>query len=250
MLGRGGDAQARQDMFPTAVPEWRAEERVGSAPIGESSSFDVVAHPVAEHLRALARLRDSHPALATGATVLRLARGKILALSRIDAQARREYLVVFNPGETPRSVVVSAATPSTSWTPLLGKDTAARSDASGRLMVDVPALSAVALRAGIHLPRRRPGTPELRVSEDPLTGLTQLTAAVPTADPVSVTFAVRRTAEGKWQRIATDDTPPYRAFVDSHALLRGRTVYIVAIVRASDGRLIPSSVKPLTIARS
>src|SRR2546430_4605491 len=27
MIGRGGDQQARQDMFPTQVQEWRSEER-------------------------------------------------------------------------------------------------------------------------------------------------------------------------------------------------------------------------------
>ncbi len=63
MLGRGGDKAARQDLFPTSVTEWQAEERVGSPPIGTGSSFDLVAHPVSEHLRALGALRDVHPAL-------------------------------------------------------------------------------------------------------------------------------------------------------------------------------------------
>ena len=66
MIGRGGDKAARQDMFSTKVEEWQAEERVGSPPIGTGSAFDVVGHPVAEHLRALGALRDSHPALVDG----------------------------------------------------------------------------------------------------------------------------------------------------------------------------------------
>ncbi len=32
IVGRGGDQQARQDLFPTQVDEWRTQERVGSAP--------------------------------------------------------------------------------------------------------------------------------------------------------------------------------------------------------------------------
>ena len=46
MMGRGGDQAARQDMFPTQVQEWQTEDRVGAAPIGTGSSFDVTTHPI------------------------------------------------------------------------------------------------------------------------------------------------------------------------------------------------------------
>ena len=58
MMGRGGDKAARQDMFPTKVAEWQAEERVGSPPIGTGSAFDVVGNPIAAHLRELGALRE------------------------------------------------------------------------------------------------------------------------------------------------------------------------------------------------
>lgn len=174
----------------------------------------------------------------------------LLALSPIDALARREYLVAFNPGDEPLRAAVSTATPSASWTPLLGTETPAVSDASGRLTLDVPALSALVLRAGVDLPRRRPAAPALRIGEDPFTGLKQLTAAVPTADPVSVIFALRRAGDRRWRRLAADDSPPYRAFLDGKALLRGETAHTVAIVRASDESLILSPVKPFTLAGS
>ena len=54
LVGRGGDQQARQDLFPTQVDEWRTQERIGSGPIGGGSSFDQPSHPVAQRLRALA----------------------------------------------------------------------------------------------------------------------------------------------------------------------------------------------------
>jgi hypothetical protein len=50
MMGSGGDKLARQDMFATAVAEWRTEPRVGSPPIGSGSSFAVRDHPVATRL--------------------------------------------------------------------------------------------------------------------------------------------------------------------------------------------------------
>ena len=63
IVGRGGDKEARHDLFPTQVAEWRSEERIGSGPIGAGSSFDQAAHPVAERLRTLGELRASQPVL-------------------------------------------------------------------------------------------------------------------------------------------------------------------------------------------
>ena len=112
MMGRGGDKAARQDMFPTKVAEWQAEERVGSPPIGTGSAFDVVGNPIAAHLRELGALREKNPALSTGASIVRVAQQGVLAVSRIDRDARREYLAVFNAGEAPARVTVQTATPS------------------------------------------------------------------------------------------------------------------------------------------
>ena len=99
IIGRGGDKEARQDLFPTQVAGWRTDPRVGSPPIGNGSSFDVTAQPVGEHLRALGRLRAEQPALSVGATVVRRAQGAALVVSRIDAAAKREYVAAFNSGE-------------------------------------------------------------------------------------------------------------------------------------------------------
>ena len=78
MIGTGGDQQARQDMFPTQVAEWQTQPRVGSPPIGTGSSFDVTGNPIEARLRELARLREENPALATGATIVRVAKGGLI----------------------------------------------------------------------------------------------------------------------------------------------------------------------------
>ncbi len=76
-------------------------------------------------------------------------------MSRIDRDARREYLAVFNAGEAPARVTVQTATPSASWEALLGDATGTTSGADGRVSVTVPPLTAILLRAGADLPRRR-----------------------------------------------------------------------------------------------
>ena len=250
MIGSGGDKAARQDMFATGVSVWRSEERVGSAPIGGGSSFDVAGHPVAERLRTLAALRDAHPALATGATIVRFAQKQLLVVSRIDAAARREYVVAFNAATAPATVAVATATPSASWTPLLGASAPVGSGAGGRLSLALPALTAVVFRADADLPRLEPAKPVVRVTEDVFTGMRQVAATIATADPVSVAFAVRRVGASRWLRLAADDSPPYRAFLDPKRYGQGETVYLAAVVRSSDGRVAVSPVAPFTFGKA
>jgi glycosidase len=245
MIGRGGDKAARQDMFPTGVAEWRTEPRVGSAPIGTGSSFDVdlAGHPVAVGLRELAALRQRHPALATGATTVRLAREGVLVVSRFDAASRREYIALFNAGETRRAATFPTATPASGWAQLLGRDVGRpRSDAAGGLSVQLEPLDAVLLLGEAELPRRGAPRVSLRVGSDPYTSLRALTAALSAPDPAAVTFAVRRPGATTWTRVAVDDGAPYRAYLDPGNYRRGQRVEAVAVVRASDGSVSSSAV--------
>jgi len=245
MIGRGGDKAARQDMFPTQVGEWRTEARVGSPPIGAGSSFDLVSHPVSEHLRALGALRDDHPALSTGGSFVRHAQDGVLAVSRIDRVARREYLAVFNASEEAASVTVQTATPSASWAQLLGPASSVATAANGRATVRVPALSALLFRAASDLPRRGAPRLTLRAGADLYTNMLRLTATAATLDPLDVTFAVRRAGATSWRRLAADDGSPYRAFVDPRGFRRGERIALVAVARASDGSVSTSPVLTL-----
>jgi glycosidase len=241
MIGRGGDKAARQDMFPTQVSEWQAEERVGSPPIGTGSAFDVVAHPVAEHLRTLGALRGGHPALSTGGSIVRVAQQSLLAVSRIDRDARHEYLAVFNAGEESARVTVQTSTPSASWGPLLGS-VAATSAADGRVTLTVPALSALLLRASADLPERGAAKATVRVEPDEISSLLRVSAAVSTLDPLAVTFAIRRAAAASWTRLGSDDSAPYAVYLDPRRYRKSERISLVAVVRASDGSTSTSPV--------
>ncbi|HJR93823.1 MAG TPA: alpha-amylase family glycosyl hydrolase [Gaiellaceae bacterium] len=241
MIGRGGDKAARQDLFPTAVAEWRTEERVGSPAIGAGSSFDLVAHPVSQHLRALGALRDAHPALSTGASFVRLARDGTLAVSRVDRETRREYLAAFNASETAATLAVQTATPSSAWASLLGAATATTALANGRTTLRIPPLSAALFRADKELPRRGPARLRLKLAADRFTNLVRLSADASSIDPLSVSFAVKRPGK-RWTRIGTDDGAPYGVFVDPRDFRRGPAVSFVAVARASDGSVSISPV--------
>jgi hypothetical protein len=233
-------------MFPTQVPEWRTESRVGGAPIGGGSSFDVTTNPIETELRTLAALRDANPALSTGASVVRLAQGTALVVSRLDLAGRREEVAAFNTGTAARTVTVATATPSSSWTPLLGGSPVS-SGANRRLTLTLPPISATLLRADVQLTTAAAAKPVLKAAPDDVTSLYRLTASVG-GGPATVSFAVRR-ASGPWRRLAIDDAAPYRAFLDPLRYRKNERVYLVAVARGLDGSHAVSGVVPLVVRR-
>jgi glycosidase len=246
IIGRGGDKQARHDLFPTQVSEWQSEERVGAPPIGAASYFDTE-HELTRHLRTLAQLRQAHPALATGATVIRRADRNTLVVSRFDATGRREYVAAFNAANRGVNVAVRTATPSSAWSALVG-GAGPSSNASGGLSFGVGALGTVLLRAERQLPPAPVRRLSLRIQRDALTDLWRATATVG-GQPQNIAFAVRRAGSTRWQRLATDDSPPYRAFLEPRSFRRRERIHVVAIARALSGSTLVSRVVPFVPRR-
>ena len=240
MIGTGGDQQARQDMFPTQVADWRTQPRLGAPPIGTGSSFDVVSDPIELELKQLGALRQTDAALATGWTVPRYAKGGVLVVSRIDPATKTEYVEAFDNGDAAATVTVQTATAG-SWTPLLGS-VGATSTAAGKLTVTIPAVGAVLLRADEPVFSAAPAAPKLSIAPDPLSDLLAATATVKGPAPVSVAFAVMRAGSHAWQRLDVDTSPPFRGFLDPAKFKRREHVQVVAIERSLDGRTATSAV--------
>jgi glycosidase len=221
MIGSGGDQQARQDMFPTQVADWKTQTRVGGQPIGNGSSLGVTNNPIEAHLKALSALRDAHPELATGATIVRYANDAVLVVSRIDLATKREAIVGFNNGDTTAKVTVP---------------TAAGSPAS----LTIPPVSTQVITPPASIPAQGPATPQLTAATDSLTSYFRLAANV-AGGPVSVGFATRR-GGGAWQRVALDDSAPYRAFLDPAKFKKRERVQGVAVARGTNGTTAVSKV--------
>jgi alpha-amylase len=250
MIGSGGDKAARQDMFPTQVSEWKTEERAGTRPVGEGSSFDVQDHPIGTHLSSLAESRELHAALSTGSTHVRLARGPVLVASRFDAREQVEYVLAFNSGQTASTVTVQTSTPSATFVvstpyPLADRVT---SDARGRLTFTIPPLSAVVRNATVSVAPAPAPRPAISAGRAEFADLIEVRARVGGIAPVSVAFAVRR-AEGRWARAGVDDSPPYRAMLDPRRFRRGERIHLVAVARGLDGRTTTSRVTPFVVPR-
>jgi glycosidase len=231
MAGTGGDQAARQDMFPTQVSAWQTENRVGSPPIGKGSAFDVTNNPIGAQIKSLAAVRDAHPELATGSSVVRVAKDAVLVVSRLDLATGREVVTAFNNGTTAATVKVQTATPGAAWSIAFGTGTA-----SGNLTLMIPPVSAVVAVPSTSMPKAAPPKPRLTGRTDDLTAYYRLGVTGTGAAPVSVAFAIRR-LRGVWQRVAVDDSLPYRAFLTPTRFTKHEKIDAVAVTRGLDGTI-------------
>ena len=206
------------------------------------SSFADTTNPIEVLLPQLAQLRADNPALESGATIVRYAHHGVLAMSRIDAAAKREYLVLTNNGTDPAQVTVQTSTPSSAWEVLFGDPAAPQSGAGGKLTVTVPAVGALVLEAASPIPVSAPPRPTVKVVSDAYTNLYDVTARVTGKQPLTVAFAWRRAGSSTWQRLDVDDSPPYRGFLDPTKFRRNERIQLVAIARSLDGRTSTSTV--------
>jgi hypothetical protein len=130
---------------------------------------------------------------------------------------------------------VAAATPNATWTSAFGAGTV-----SGNLTLTIPPVSALVAVPSTTLPKTGPSKPRLTTGSDELTSYYRLTASAGGA-PISVAFAIRRRG-GAWQRVAIDDTAPYRAFLTPSRFKRREKVEGVAVARGADGTVAVSPV--------
>ena len=169
---------------------------------------------------------------------MRRATDAVLVVSRIDFATGHEVVTAFNNGTAPAHVTVPVATPNTDWQLAFGSGTAGEQGTN--LSLTIPAVSALVAVPAAAIPKTAPAAPKLKASPDPLTSYDLLTATVP-GGPVSVTFALRHKG-GSWQRLAIDDSAPYRAFVDPARYPKHERLDAVAVARPLDGSVSVSSV--------
>ena len=131
-LTGNGDQQARQDLFPTSVTQWKTQARIGGLPIANGSSFDTT-NPIQEQIQAVSALRLSDEAFTSGPQVLRFAGSNLLVFSRINLRTGNEYLCAFNTSNSPTDRLITAGVGNSEWTKVAGNGTLESSGNSARL---------------------------------------------------------------------------------------------------------------------
>ena len=248
MIGFGGDKAARQDMFSTQNVEWQRELRVTGGAIGTKSALTDTTNPILVRIQKLNELRVKYPALASGAQIVRGADGPILVSSRIDAADKREYLVGLNNATTTKTLSVKTSSPLTQFTSVWGDGAPVTSDATGVVTVTVGPQSAAVLRADSQIPQPAAAVkPVLRVAIDKDSRLMNLTATLATADPATVSFAVKVGTAKTWTYIGSDDAASFALFWEYAKQKKGTSIQFVAISKTTSGLIATSDVKVVKV---
>jgi alpha-amylase len=234
-VGDGGDQQARQDMFPSQVPDYNDDDLIANDATTADSNFDR-SSLLYETIAQLAAVTREHPALRNGAQQHRRSApaAGIYAFSRFDRTSQREYVVALNNSEeTKTAAVPTAAGPAARLDRIYGPGPASLvTDGSQNVSIEVPALSAVVYRSAGPIPLS-PAAPSIAIDPNPSGGAprdrVEVAANVDGNSFYDVTFQARVGA-GPWTTIGTDDNSPYRVFHDVNAITPGTTVSYRAIV--------------------
>jgi len=250
-VGDGGDQLARQDMFPSLVPEYNDDDLIGTDATTAVSNFDAT-HPLYRSIGELARLTQRHDALRDGAQIHRFsaAGAGVYAFSRLDRGNPREYVVALNNSESAQTAAVPTYMERGWFDRVYGSGAGSlRSDSAGRLSLTVPALSAVVYRAEEHVPRsRRAPDISLRLPAGPHRDRVEVGAEVSGSSFYEVTFLARK-RDGGWRAIGTDDNAPYRVFHDIADERPGSRLEYKAVVLDNAGHTRTSRDGSITVAQ-
>jgi glycosidase len=139
-VGKGGDQDARQDMFASKVASYNEDKLLGTSSTTAQANFNSD-HPLYREISELAHIRTSHRALTRGLQVVRYSQDKpgLFAVSRFDPASGREMLLVFNTSTQPVRQNVRVETRSVRFDTLAGSCPASAS-APGSVGIDLPPL--------------------------------------------------------------------------------------------------------------
>ncbi len=139
-VGKGGDQDARQDMFASKVATYNEDKLLGSTATTAQANFNPD-HPLYREISRLARIRTSHRALTRGRQLVRYSQDKpgLFAVSRFDPAGGREMLLLFNTSMSAIRQNVRVDTRSAQFDTLAGTCPAAAS-APGTVSIDLPPL--------------------------------------------------------------------------------------------------------------
>lgn len=139
-VGKGGDQDARQDMFASRVATYNEDRLLGTSSTTAQANFNPQ-HPLYREIAQLARIRTGHRALTRGLQLIRYSQNKpgLFAVSRFEPGSGREMLLVFNTSTAPIKQNVRVETYSSAFETLAGNCPSA-AQAPGSVAIDLPPL--------------------------------------------------------------------------------------------------------------
>ncbi|WP_225097136.1 pullulanase-type alpha-1,6-glucosidase [Streptomyces sp. CoH27] len=209
--GSGGDKDARQTMFASKVPDYLADDEIGTTRTHASDSYDPGA-PLYRQIAALSRLRTANPALTDGVQTERYAAdgAGIYAFTRTDVRTGQEYVVALNNASEPKTATFATGSAGMAYRGIYGATDGVKSDGDSKVTLTVPAESAVVYRAtgSLAQPAVKPVI-TLQAPAAGATGTVDLTADVNGGRLNRVVFAAQ-VGNARWQVLGSADHAPYK----------------------------------------
>jgi glycosidase len=249
MVGKGGDKQARQNMFATAVESWQSQERIGTPPIGTASSFDFK-HPLEDQITELNQVLKDNPALRIGTQQVRTTSGEVFAVTRFADN--QEYFVAFNGSDEAASAKFKVATINSQWRKLTGK---CEVTTGSSIAVTLPARGYCLYKAEKKYvaPAKLSVAISTKYQDFFARGVLTISASVPGDGYNAVTFLYRTKGKSGWQTIGTaekrtvadlEDTKVgiYRTYLYNSQVKSGSDIELMAVVKSAAGRIASSKI--------
>lgn len=203
----GGDKEARQDLFPSAVTSWQDQFRIGSEPVGTQSSFDTT-NPLQDTIRSLTGLREKFPALASGSQHTVYANNGILVFTRFDSASHQEVLVALNTNSKATSAVFTALVSGDTWSLAGGAGSIAT--AGAKTTLHLPTLSWAVFTSNTAVPKASKITAKVTVVKpDPINeDQLEIDSTATGAAYLDVAFKYRL-GKGTWLDLGVDSAPTF-----------------------------------------
>jgi glycosidase len=214
--GDGGDVDARENMDPSQVDVYNDNVLIGTDKTTADDNFDTE-HPLYQALAELAQVRVEHATLRRGIHQNRIVdkRSGILVFSRISAQTREEYLVLFNLSNDSQTAKLNVDSNTFDEIYQLG-DVKLPQVQQGMLSVQMAGLSALVLKAHEAVPTSTiSGVSIAPIYTENSRSFVPVNVSLHDAhstDLIEVSFYFVD-EEGQETFIASDNTKPYRAIV-------------------------------------
>jgi pullulanase-type alpha-1,6-glucosidase len=235
----GGDADAREDMFPSQVASYNDNLLIGTTATTADSNFDAT-HPLYLTFADYAAVRSDHLALRRGAQIHRYGQNSagIYAFSRIERDEQIEYVVALNNATTAASATFPVYMANMGFTAVYPSTEIITSTAGSELSVTLPAFGVAIYRANAPLAASAEA-PDVSfyapAANSTVSGRVEV--GVSLGDPnafVEVNFAVK-IGGGPYEYIGTDNNAPYRIFYDVSGIADGTPITFQAIVNDLNG---------------
>ena len=263
-VGGGSDQASREDMLPSQVASYNAEDLLGTDKTTADANFDT-SHVLYGALRQFGQLHGANAALRRGAQIHRYssATSGVYAFSRFDRDEKVEYVLAFNNATTPQRVTFPTYMSGTRFNAVYPAGAPSVTTGLDRqITLEVPPLDFVIYKASAALePAPLPqGKDQLLAKPEALQigftkpaadgivrGRAEIAVDVTGGQYTEVTFAVTQ-GTGSYQVIGTDTNPPYRVFYDVTSLPVSTTLTFKAVANDTFGTLV-SAQKGAVVAK-